>query len=65
MVAFGRRCKRLIDAGRLHFVRESLPHLTRAQGGCTKLTYYCDESVSPENCLLIGAAAAAASTSGA
>jgi hypothetical protein len=62
MVAFGRRCKRLIDAGRLHFVRESLPHLTHAQGGCTKLTYYCDESISPENCLLIGAAAAAAAS---
>jgi tRNA:m4X modification enzyme len=52
MVEFGRQCKRLIDAGRLAYVRAQLPHL--AQGA--RLVTYCEEEISPENCLLIAAA---------
>ena len=50
MVEFGRQCKRLIDAGRLAYVTQHLPHLRTAA-----LLTYCDEAVSPENCLLIAA----------
>ena len=56
MVEFGRQCKRLIDAGRLDYLRRELPHL--ASGA--SLVTYCSEEVTPENCLLIAAAAPAA-----
>jgi len=49
MVEFGRQCKRLIDAGRLAYVRTHLPHLATT----ADLLTYCDEEISPENCLLI------------
>ena len=49
MVEFGRQCKRLIDAGRLAYVRTHLPHLA----GAAALLTYCDDEISPENCLLI------------
>eukprot|EP01043_Picozoa_sp_COSAG02_P005992 COSAG02_NODE_166_length_31947_cov_34.168617_25_plen_61_part_00 len=51
MVEFGRQCKRLIDAGRLHYVRRELPHLAAG----ASLVTYCDEEITPENCLLIAA----------
>lgn len=49
MVDFGRKCKRLIDAGRRYYIRQHFPHLR----GSTRLLSYCQESVSPENCLLL------------
>ena len=51
MVEFGRQCKRLIDAGRLHYVRRELPHLAAG----ASLVTYCDEEITPENCLIIAA----------
>ena len=36
MVEFGRQCKRLIDAGRLDYVRRELPHLA---AGTSSQTY--------------------------
>ena len=42
----GWECKRLIDAGRVDFIRREL-------GMNAELVVYCDESVSPENVLLL------------
>lgn len=58
MVEFGRQCKRLIDAGRLDYVRRELPHL--ASGA--SLVTYCTEEITPENCLLIAAVPAQSTT---
>lgn len=58
MVEFGRQCKRLIDAGRLDYVRRELPHL--APGA--SLVTYCTEEITPENCLLIAAVPAQVTT---
>lgn len=43
----GRMAKRVLDAGRLEYLQESL-------GWEAELVYYCDPSISPENCLIIG-----------
>lgn len=44
-VALGRDCKRLLDAGRLHFLRQ---HGFRAE-----LVHYADSGTTPENALLV------------
>ena len=43
--ALGRKCKRLLDWGRVLWLRE--------QGLEAQLVHYCDPSASPENCLLL------------
>jgi tRNA:m4X modification enzyme len=45
-VRVGRNCKRLLDAGRLDYTQREL-------GLCGHLVTYCDETVSPENTLLL------------
>lgn len=45
--AVGRRCKQLLDSGRLRFLREEL-------GLEGALVEYCDEALTPENVLLLG-----------
>lgn len=44
-VALGRDCKRLIDAGRMHFLRQ--------RGFCAELVHYADPGTTPENALLV------------
>ena len=41
----GRRCKRLIDAGRVQYLKDL--------GLNVRLVHYCHEDDSPENCFLI------------
>ncbi|CAK4629303.1 hypothetical protein LEN26_014209 [Aphanomyces euteiches] len=43
--ALGRKCKRLFDMGRVHYLRQL--------GLCAELVHYCEESESLENCLLL------------
>ena len=43
----GRMCQRIIDQARIVFMREQL-------GLEAEMCYYCEESVSPQNALLLG-----------
>lgn len=64
----GRMCKRLLDAGRLHFVQDVMRYLAAmdastsaaaaaavagGDGGMACLRHYCSVADSPENCALL------------
>jgi len=46
-IDIGRAAKRVIDAGRIHFLENTLRLRARQ-------VFYCDQNISPENCLILG-----------